>query len=260
MQPIDAAAIAGELAGTIQDRADALGITWNLTKGTVQDGRDRTAVVVLLDGDTLPISVVSQVGPVAAGARVWVMTTGPGGNYIVNTITGGAAYWSYRTTLKATAASVTVGNIPTGLRRLRISYEAKSDNGVNVMEMFMRFNGDTSANHFIQVGQANNAAAAAFVQNGVTAALIGLCTGNLSGVFASGQVEIQCWDGIGGDGFPSWTFLSQGLGGGGVGTWFSQYGGGLLGVVYTNLRQLDFFPQFGNFIAGTDIQIEGWPS
>lgn len=260
MQADQTAAGTSDLLGQVKDRAQALGLTWQLNKATVFDGRDPTAVSLVMDGDTATIAVVSMVGPLPQDARVWVMSVPPGGNYITGIVSGGPAFYSARTILKSVTASITFSNIPTGLRRLRISHRCRADNAVQAQTVLMQVNGDVAANYFYEYVQANNAAVAGVPGSAVGGGVVGICTGASAGanVFGSGQAEIQGWDRLASNVNLNWTFVSQGLGNG-VGNFFSQSGGGLYNGAgpYTSLV---FLPAAGNFIAGTDIQLEGWPS
>lgn len=264
MQP-DIASATSELVGQIQGRARELGLTWQMVKATVNTvSTSGTDVTATLDGDTVPITVISMVAEVlTAGDRVWVITVPPGGNYVaglVTPVTPPTALYSARQTLTGSAASVTFSSIPTALRRIRVSYTARADNAVQVQTMRMRINGVATANYFVEYLQGNNVTAAAVAQAGVNDGNIGTCTGSLAaaGIYASGQVEIQNWDNAGSINMVPWTFVSQGLGVGAA-NFFAQSGGGLYNLAgpYTSLT---FMSLAGNLVAGTDIQLEGWPT
>lgn len=71
------------IAEAVLERMTRLGLIWRLRPGRVASvGADGT-VRVLHDGDSEPIPVVSMVGPVAVGARVFVVKSPPAGNHIV---------------------------------------------------------------------------------------------------------------------------------------------------------------------------------
>ncbi|MET8352626.1 hypothetical protein [Micromonospora sp. NPDC005206] len=71
------------IAEAVLERMTRLGLMWRLRPGRVASvGADGT-VRVLHDGDTESIRVVSMVGPVAVGARVFVLKSPPAGNHIV---------------------------------------------------------------------------------------------------------------------------------------------------------------------------------
>lgn len=88
MQPTDTAAAAGELVGQIQDSARKLGLTWQMVKATVYEVTSSSEMTVIVDGDTIPVGVISMVGPVPVAGRVWVMIVPPGGLYVVGTTDG----------------------------------------------------------------------------------------------------------------------------------------------------------------------------
>lgn len=66
--------------------ANRLGITWRLRLGTVTSAIDENSALVRLDGDTNSITVVSMMGDIAAGRRVYVITIPPGGNYAIGLV------------------------------------------------------------------------------------------------------------------------------------------------------------------------------
>lgn len=71
------------IAEAVIERMTRLGLIWRLRPGRVTSvGADGT-VRVLHDGDTEPIPVVSMVGSVEVGARVFVVKSPPAGNHIV---------------------------------------------------------------------------------------------------------------------------------------------------------------------------------
>lgn len=69
----------------VVDNAKALGLTWTVRPATVQENSSLTSssVTVVMDGDTVSLSVVSLVGPLLADQRVMVMLVPPGGMYII---------------------------------------------------------------------------------------------------------------------------------------------------------------------------------
>jgi hypothetical protein len=253
----DAAAAAAELVGQLQERARALGLTWQLVKATVTDGTDPSNVLATVDGDSVPIGMASMIGTVPSGARVWVMQVPPGGNYITGLLNGP---YSARQSTTAVVSSVVFTGIPAGLRRLRVSYLARANNAVHAQMLFMRINADSTASYAYEFLQANNATAVGVPGSGVTAGAVGICTGASAGagVFGSGQVEFQGWDQQAGNTTAHWTFVSQGLGLG-VANFFAQSGGGVY-VVTGPYTSLTFLPSAGSFIAGCDFQLEGWPT
>lgn len=74
---------ADEAVKAIKDNADRLGLTWQIRYATVSNGDDPTAVLVVMDGDTVTIEAVSLIGELGFGARVAVIQVPPAVNYII---------------------------------------------------------------------------------------------------------------------------------------------------------------------------------
>ena len=261
--PPDVPEATSDLVKQLQDNARGLGLVWVMRKATVAAGANVAAVTAVMDGDTVAVSMISMVGPLRTASRVWVLSIPSGGNYITGTISGGASNYSQRQTLTATAASVTFTGIPSaGLRRLRISYMARADNATTVQFTQMRVNGDATGVYFYQYGLAQNAAFAAAPGSGTTSAIAGLnpAASAALGVYGSGQIELVGWDdgGLAGSSRLNYTFVSQAMGPT-TATFTTAWGGGFYSVArpYTSLT---LFPQTGNWVAGSDFQLEGWPS
>lgn len=68
-------------AQQVVDDAKRLGLTWTLQNGTVTATRPN--IQVQMDGDAVSIQVVSMIGQVSAGVRVYVIQVPPAGNFIV---------------------------------------------------------------------------------------------------------------------------------------------------------------------------------
>ncbi|SCG15546.1 hypothetical protein GA0070610_1780 [Micromonospora echinofusca] len=71
------------IAEAVLERMARLGLTWRLRPARVVSVAGDGTVRVVHDGDTVPIRVVSMVGPVAVNAKVFVLKTPPAGNHIV---------------------------------------------------------------------------------------------------------------------------------------------------------------------------------
>lgn len=242
----------------LKDNASRLGLTWNMHLGTVVSYDDGTGTAfVILDGDTQPVAAKSMIGAVVNAQRIYVQQVPPTGYFICGFLGTSNSGYSARQILTATSASVTFSKIPTNLRKLRWSFFAKADNAVTVQLMFLRINLDSSAAYFYEYGQAQNNAIAPTALGATSQAqgVCGLCTGSSTFFFAGGQGELQSWDNLGGVGDIGWTYVTHGLGSS-VATFTANAGGGLYNGAppYTSLT---FFPQAGNFIAGSDFQIEG---
>ncbi len=72
-------------AGTQEtvDTAKRLGLTWTLRPGTVATPSPLT---VTYDGDTVPIGMVSMVGDLVTGDRVYCIAVPPAGNFIIGRV------------------------------------------------------------------------------------------------------------------------------------------------------------------------------
>lgn len=79
----------------VKAQADKLGVAWQLRAGAVLAGSDPSLVLLRLDGDTtpnaMPVQTVSLIGPLAVGARVYVLDIPPAGQYVVGV---GPRQWS----------------------------------------------------------------------------------------------------------------------------------------------------------------------
>ncbi|MGI5151396.1 hypothetical protein ACQEVC_34370 [Plantactinospora sp. CA-294935] len=71
------------IAEAVLESLARLGLMWRLRPATVASVETDGTPHAIFDGDTVPIRVVSMVGPVAVNARVMVMTSPPSGNHIV---------------------------------------------------------------------------------------------------------------------------------------------------------------------------------
>lgn len=71
------------IAEAVLERASRLGLMWRLRPATVVSVAADGTIRAVYDGDTVPIRVVSMVGPVTVGARVMVVKSPPSGNHIV---------------------------------------------------------------------------------------------------------------------------------------------------------------------------------
>lgn len=164
-----------------------------------------------------------------------------------------------RQTLGGTAASVTFSSIPTTLRSVRIRWTSRCDNAVQTQFMFLRINGDSGNNYSTEYQQAVNATITASNTVTISGGPVGYTVGASAPAtgFASGVIDLVGWDSP----HPTnlgWTFISQALGTG-AGNFSSHTGGGIYFPAgpYT---QITLFPNAGNFIAGSDFQLEGMPT
>lgn len=65
------------------DNAKRLGLTWGLRMGTVTGLNTSSSIEVQMDGDDNSITVTSIIGSQVVGARVYVISVPPAGNYII---------------------------------------------------------------------------------------------------------------------------------------------------------------------------------
>ena len=70
------------------ENASRLGLTWRLRPGTVTEAISQDQLEIRLDGDEVPITVVSMIGSLPIDSRVYVITLPPAGNYAVGWVTG----------------------------------------------------------------------------------------------------------------------------------------------------------------------------
>ncbi len=70
-------------AQTVVDTANRLGLIWTLRRATVNANINNDMVTATYDGDTTQISMVSMIGILAKGARVYALGVPPAGNFIV---------------------------------------------------------------------------------------------------------------------------------------------------------------------------------
>lgn len=100
------------IAGATLDKAQRDGMFWRLRPGRVVAPTAAGVPRVLYDGDTVPVPVVSMIGPLPEGARVQVVLSPPSGNHVVGyqgTPANGAgliAYYPRRTNKAGITAEV----------------------------------------------------------------------------------------------------------------------------------------------------------
>jgi hypothetical protein len=74
-------------AEAVVERAKSLGLTWTLRPGTVFSvAGNASSLMVTVDGDDVPIGVVSLIGRVYANDRVMTLLIPPGGNFIIGNL------------------------------------------------------------------------------------------------------------------------------------------------------------------------------
>lgn len=163
-----------------------------------------------------------------------------------------------RQTLGGSAASVTFSSIPSAMRSLRIRWTARGDAAVNVLALFLRINGDTSSSYNSEHLNVTNTTVVGGGGN-LTAGSAGIVVGSSgpAGAYASGTIDIVGWDSPHSS-FLGWTYQSQAMGTGGAN--FQVETGGVQYFVAGPYTSLSLSPSAGNFVVGSDFQIEGWPT
>lgn len=71
--------------------ASRLGITWRLRLATVTELSSEDSFIARMDGDDESIQVVSMIGAQVVGARVYVITIPPAGNYAIGWVSGASS-------------------------------------------------------------------------------------------------------------------------------------------------------------------------
>jgi hypothetical protein len=90
----------------------ALGLSWSLRMATVLG---TTPLVVVYDGDTEVVNAISMIGPLAQGARCYVILVPPSGNFVVGTINVTIGYLGANVTNTGTGATTPVGGAETAV-------------------------------------------------------------------------------------------------------------------------------------------------
>lgn len=106
----DAQAVALAAVKGITDNAERLGLTWQATVATVENGDNPAAIIAIYDGDTEAIAMTSSVGAIPARTRVFVVKVPPALNLIVGFAgnapgMGNAAYANFAPTGGGTTTS-----------------------------------------------------------------------------------------------------------------------------------------------------------
>ena len=115
----------GTTVQEIVSNAFRLGLTWRLRPGTVTVATSETSLEVRLDGDDTAVTVVSMIGSIAVGRRVYVITIPPAGNYAIGAVsahfpgeriatttrTSASAAFTAETLLDSVTANLVIGRI-----------------------------------------------------------------------------------------------------------------------------------------------------
>lgn len=73
-------------AQAIVSNAGRLGLTWQLKLATVENGIDSAAISAIFDNDSVAIPMISTIGTLLTGTRVYVIEVPPAGNFIVGVV------------------------------------------------------------------------------------------------------------------------------------------------------------------------------
>lgn len=164
--------------------------------------------------------------------------------------------WRATQLLATTTASITFSSIPTTIRRLVVSWTARTTATGAATDLWMRVNGSTSTVYSSTICNVNNTTQTNLADGAQTRGMVGICGGQSSAAnnFGAGEVRIAGWNS------PhvanlNWQFQSQ--------FWESPtlsyyaHGGGLF-VAASPFTSLTFLPQSGSFVAGTQFALIGW--
>lgn len=159
-------------------------------------------------------------------------------------------------TLAAAASSLTFANIPTNLSSLRIDWTARAvDASPLVQEIRMNLDQDFGALYDTVYSQYTSAGASGATALNTTGGAIGLMpsSATTSSLFGSGTVNIPAWNGPHLS-YVGWNF-STSLYINASNLWQRNGGGTLRNTAPYN--NISFFPQAGNFAAGTQFTLIG---
>lgn len=250
---------AAALIQTVQENAKRLGLSWDLTMATVVDGSDAGSISATFDADAdtglATLGLISMIGALAPGARVYVMQVPPAGNYIVGAPVPGKYYARQIVQTLSAAASTIIFYPPPNLRDLTLTFSAAGSQAAAIVDLRMRLNGDASASYSTELLQGNGAAASAsLADSAATSAHIAFIAGATSaGNWGAGKVWFPGWD-MAPTKRPTWIFESGVISSGGLihtgmGTWVATPAGGI--------TRLDIVPALGFMAVGSDFILEG---
>lgn len=255
--------VAPELIGVgakaLVENADRLGLTWQLVLGTVS--QTNPSLQVILDGDSGAIGVVSMIGNLIVGQRVYIIQVPPSGNFVTGYATGGP--YRARQTLNADATSVVFTNIPTDLASLQVRWVAKGTFAAQNVTLGMRFNGSSSAVYYWQDLRGVNVTVTTGGVITQTYAILGLTTGASASTdsFGSGVCDIAAPDRIAsaaGSMAMGWNYRSKAIGSAAAGFSTTTGGGVMTNSTGALLSSLTFLvADGGSILSGSDFQLYG---
>lgn len=157
-----------------------------------------------------------------------------------------------RQTLSASQATILFAAIPATALRVAVYWKARGDGATATVDVRMQINGTVAAVYLTQTLQGSGAAASAALNPGsVNSSQVGITTAATAsaGIFGSGVVEFQGWDVS-----PlCHVDRSEALAGAG----FTTAGGGTVAVA-APFTSVTLLLGAGNFVAGSDFQLEAW--
>jgi hypothetical protein len=166
-----------------------------------------------------------------------------------------------RQTLAGSASSVTFSSISTALRSVRLRVSARGDAAVVSQNLLLRVNGDTGSNYTYQYVQGSATTASAGATFATTSLLAGLLPGAsaTANVFGSAIIDVLPWDSPHTQ-YLEMQFSSTVVPTGTTTDFNTRHGGGIYSPAgpYTSLTLLP--GSGGNFVIGSDFQLEAWPS
>lgn len=166
-----------------------------------------------------------------------------------------------RQTLGVLTPTVTFSSIPSNLRRLTIRHTARTDVAVQISGVTLRINGDTGTNYNYQViaGLGSTAPTSTPLAAQTTgSAGVAVGASGPAGAYGLGTIEIIGWDNPH-TGFLQWTWLAGTLGNG-TANYMHHTGNGQYVGTFAARTSVTLLPDTGNFVAGSDFQLEGWPT
>lgn len=236
--------------------ARRLGISWELTLGTVADG---AASLVTCDGDTEPIAVASMVGVLTTGDRVYVLQVPPSGNFVMGYASQRPTMYYRRIILSEAQASPYSITVPSNLSSLTITARIRTTYGGFAGEVLTaRIAGSSAANYSYQQFQMSGAGTSVGAAFGQTSIFLGVCctSAAVTNRFSQHTLELSNWDAKSGN-FPTWNFRGSAIATASL-AW-ANWGGGFFDGVAAPYESISFISEHGNSIAAdSEFEIQGW--
>jgi hypothetical protein len=170
-------------------------------------------------------------------------------------------YANRNTVSGAAVPTVDFTGIPSTLNRLRLSWSGRSDVALNFVDVNYRINNDVGANYRWSFGVVQNSANVAPIHGyGSTGVRFGYIPGTsgAANTFGEGTHEWSGWDA---PGAPTRQYLASSGTAGYLDTAANEILIFVSGAYFgspTAYNRLTLFPSTGNFVAGSDFQLEGW--